>query len=176
MSDAQVPKDAVSIPGDRTSKTLSIPDGELWSLVRSLISQGTYIQMDASAGKYQTSEEVFMRIDEAAREKADEIEAKYSAVEPSVRHENLEDAQHENLEIGSDAPMLSEYDQRPFDGLRITLETYDGPTRHCSATTLPPREIENPEREAGMSVAQLVSHWAVQLLKGLPLTRCEGRS
>jgi hypothetical protein len=66
----------------RPSKTLSIPDGELWSLVRSLISQGTYIQMDASAGKYQTSEEVFMRIDEAAREKADEIEAKYSAHEP----------------------------------------------------------------------------------------------
>jgi NTP pyrophosphatase (non-canonical NTP hydrolase) len=70
-----------------------------------------------------------------------------------------------------DAPMLSEYDQLPFDGLRITLEIYKGPTRHCSATTLPPRELENPEREAGMSVAQLVSHWAVQLLKGLPLTK-----
>jgi regulator of replication initiation timing len=65
-----------------TSKTLSIPDGELWSLVRSLISQGTYIQMDATAGKYKHSEEFFARIDEAARERAEEILTKYSAPEP----------------------------------------------------------------------------------------------
>jgi hypothetical protein len=64
------------------SKTLSIPDGELWSLVRSLISQGTYIQMDATAGKYKHSEEFFARIDEAARERAEEILTKYSAPEP----------------------------------------------------------------------------------------------
>jgi hypothetical protein len=65
-----------------SSKTLSIPDGELWSLVRSLISQGTYIQMDATAGKYKHSEEFFARIDEAARERAEEILTKYSAPEP----------------------------------------------------------------------------------------------
>jgi hypothetical protein len=69
-----------------SSKTLSIPDGELWSLVRSLISQGTYIQMDATAGKYKHSEEFFARIDEAARERAEEILTKYSAPEPSVEY------------------------------------------------------------------------------------------
>jgi hypothetical protein len=69
-----------------SSKTLSIPDGELWSLVRSLISQGTYIQMDATAGKYKHSEEFFARIDEAARERAEEILTKYSAPEPATEH------------------------------------------------------------------------------------------
>lgn len=50
-------------------------DGELWCFFRSLISQGTYIQMDYAAGKYKCYEEFSARLDEAARERVDHFKA-----------------------------------------------------------------------------------------------------
>jgi hypothetical protein len=51
--------------------------GELWSFLRNVLSQGTAIQMDAQAGRYKSSEEISIRLDTAARERADEFERKY---------------------------------------------------------------------------------------------------
>lgn len=48
-------------------------DGELWSFFRALISQGTYIQMDYTAGNFKRYEEFSARLDAAARERVEEF-------------------------------------------------------------------------------------------------------
>jgi len=44
-------------------------DGEIWSAIRTLLSQGGDIQMDYQAGKYKSYEEYAARLDGAARER-----------------------------------------------------------------------------------------------------------
>lgn len=53
-----------SVPGE--------DDGKLWSFLRRVLEQGSAIQQDYTAGKYRTYEDYAARIDEAARERADE--------------------------------------------------------------------------------------------------------
>lgn len=55
---------------------------ELWSFLRSVLSQGMAIQMDAAAGKYQRSEEVSIRLDAAARERRDQMQAELGRTLP----------------------------------------------------------------------------------------------
>jgi hypothetical protein len=50
-------------------------DREACSFLRNVLSQGMAIQMDAAAGRYQRSEEVSIRLDAAARERRDQMEA-----------------------------------------------------------------------------------------------------
>lgn len=51
-------------------------DGELWSFIRSVMSQGASIQQDYMAGKYPSYEYYAARIDAAASERANELEAR----------------------------------------------------------------------------------------------------
>lgn len=53
--------------------------GELWSFLRRVLSQGGDIQLDANAGKYKSHEELSIRLDAAARERADELWPKIQA-------------------------------------------------------------------------------------------------
>jgi hypothetical protein len=48
---------------------------ELWSFLRNVLEQGRSIQMDYVNGKYPTYEELCARVDEAARERYDELRA-----------------------------------------------------------------------------------------------------
>lgn len=48
---------------------------EAWSFCRTLLEQGRAIQQDNDAGKYPTYEHLSARVDDAARERADEITA-----------------------------------------------------------------------------------------------------
>lgn len=52
-----------------------VDHGELWSFLRSVLSQGGAIQQDYEAGKFKCYEEYSARVDAAARERADELEA-----------------------------------------------------------------------------------------------------
>lgn len=47
--------------------------GNAWSFLRSVLEQGRAIAMDDAAGKYPSYEHLSARIDEAARERADEL-------------------------------------------------------------------------------------------------------
>lgn len=49
--------------------------GELWSFLLKVLSQGGAIRLDYTAGKYPSYEHYAARLDEAARERADELEA-----------------------------------------------------------------------------------------------------
>lgn len=57
--------------------------GEIWSFIRNVLSQGMAIQMDVQAGKYKDTELVHCRLDEAARERVDELERLLSESEGS---------------------------------------------------------------------------------------------
>ncbi len=50
-----------------------------WSFLRDVLSQGTAIQMDYAAGKYPDYEHFAMRMDAAARERAEQLENVLSA-------------------------------------------------------------------------------------------------
>jgi hypothetical protein len=52
-----------------------------WSFCRTLLMQGTAIQQDADVGKYPTYEHQSARVDEAARERAEVLDAVVAAVE-----------------------------------------------------------------------------------------------
>lgn len=54
-------------------------ENEAWSFLRNVLAQGMAIQMDAAAGKYQRSEEVSIRLDGAARERRDQMQAALAA-------------------------------------------------------------------------------------------------
>lgn len=63
-----------ALPGE------ALTDGELWSWVRSVMSQGASIQQDYSIGcKYPTYEHYSSRLDAAAAERADEFAAQLRA-------------------------------------------------------------------------------------------------
>jgi hypothetical protein len=49
--------------------------GELWSFLRRVLSQGTDIQKDYSNGKYKSYEHFAIRLDAAARERVEELQA-----------------------------------------------------------------------------------------------------
>lgn len=51
-----------------------IDAGKLWSFLRRVMDQGGAIQMDYQAGKYESYEHYSARLDEAARERTDELE------------------------------------------------------------------------------------------------------
>lgn len=51
----------------------------LWSLLRAVLEQGAAINQDSMAGKYPTYEHWSARMDEAARERADELEQALTA-------------------------------------------------------------------------------------------------
>lgn len=53
----------------RRARLHPMNDGELWSFFRKLISQGTDIEMDRAAGRYNRYEEFSARLDAAARER-----------------------------------------------------------------------------------------------------------
>ena len=53
-----------------------INDGDLWSFLRAVLEQGAAIQQDYAAGKYENYEHYAARIDEAARERAEQLRAR----------------------------------------------------------------------------------------------------
>ena len=53
----------------KTNIAAPIDDGELWSIIREVLSQGHAQQMDYMAGKYHRYEEFSARVDGAARER-----------------------------------------------------------------------------------------------------------
>ena len=53
-----------------------INDGEIWSAIRTLLSQGGSIQQDYDAGKYKNFEEYSIRLDAAARERIEWLKTK----------------------------------------------------------------------------------------------------
>lgn len=50
-------------------------DGQLWSFLRDVLSQGGDIQCDYHAGKYRCYEEYSARLDAAARERVTKLRA-----------------------------------------------------------------------------------------------------
>jgi len=58
-----------------TMMTKSSEPLELWSFLRNVLSQGGAIQQDYDAGKYNCYEEYSIRLDGAARERAEQLEA-----------------------------------------------------------------------------------------------------
>lgn len=48
--------------------------GDLWGFLRNVLTQGMAIQMDVQAGKYPDSELMHCRLDEAARERAEQLQ------------------------------------------------------------------------------------------------------
>ena len=48
--------------------------GELWVFLRNVLEQGSAIQQDYAAGKYQRYEEFAVRVDGAARERCEQLE------------------------------------------------------------------------------------------------------
>jgi hypothetical protein len=52
---------------------IDIPEGELWSLMRSILSQGASIRSDYFEGATSNYEAYSARLDTAARERADEL-------------------------------------------------------------------------------------------------------
>lgn len=48
--------------------------GELWSFLRRVLEQGGAIQMDYQTGKYESYEHYAARVDDAARERTEELE------------------------------------------------------------------------------------------------------
>lgn len=53
--------------------------GELWSLIRRVLEQGTAIEQDNFAGRFPSYEHLSIRLDAAARERIDEFMALFSA-------------------------------------------------------------------------------------------------
>lgn len=71
----------VSMLADTERATLErVNEGELWSFIRTLLSQGCAIQQDYQAGKYETYEHYSARLDEAARERVDQFMAKLKEI------------------------------------------------------------------------------------------------
>jgi len=61
-----------------------IDQGKLWSMFRTLLSQGGDIQLDYNAGKYSCHEEYSARLDAAARERVEQFcAAALAAKEPT---------------------------------------------------------------------------------------------
>jgi len=58
-------------------------DGELWSWVRSVMSQGVSINQDYAAGNLKGYEAYSARLDAAARERADELLARLQSSHPA---------------------------------------------------------------------------------------------
>lgn len=64
------------------SEPITTNEGELWSLIRRVLDQGTAIQQDYAAGKYPTYEHLQARLDEAARERVPAFLAIYGVRAP----------------------------------------------------------------------------------------------
>jgi hypothetical protein len=70
-----------------------------WSFCRTLLMQGTAIQQDADVGKYPTYEHQSARVDEAARERAEVLDALVAAVEArAVARREAGEMQHPDTE------------------------------------------------------------------------------
>lgn len=67
--------------GERLAWTESARS-ELWSLFRSVLSQGSTIEQDYRAGRYETYEHFARRLDIAAIERANEFEKGWSPTSP----------------------------------------------------------------------------------------------
>ena len=60
-------------------KLVPVEPGKLWSWIARVLGQGAAIQQDYAAGKYETYEHYSARIDEAARERADQFMSEFAA-------------------------------------------------------------------------------------------------
>ena len=58
---------------DEQADTKVLDEGEVWSFLRRVLSQGGDIQLDYQAGKYKRYEEYSARLDCAARERAEKF-------------------------------------------------------------------------------------------------------
>lgn len=122
--------------GDLTSKTIAIPERELWSLVRSILEQGRDIQVAYAYGVYSSYEHCSARVDEAARERADKLLQKYgTAVEPPEVRPTAWMRGHRNYRPGEpdDYDVECVYGDEPPDGSGKWVPLYRSPTE-------PPKE------------------------------------
>jgi hypothetical protein len=69
-------------PAKDGGERVPLDHGKLWLFMRSVLEQGRSIQMDNATGKYERYEQLSARIDCAARERADEFEAQFTAPQP----------------------------------------------------------------------------------------------
>lgn len=69
-------------PQPESQPAQAVPDGELWSFVRSVMCQGANINGDYYVGKFDSYEEYSARLDAAASERAEELISRLAAPAP----------------------------------------------------------------------------------------------